>query len=150
MVLFISCRLKGTISKSLEEYLIEIGKRSSIKHLTMAASSTTINFSSTSLPGHTGATTPSTFTDTMNTAATVVAILTAGHTTITAYQVESTTGLAVVDGTTLTWRHEGITLSNGVVVSLGFNGLEDSTTTAMYQAITLSTSATVSPPNIKT
>lgn len=75
----------------------------------------------------------------MNTAATVAAILTAGHTTITAYQIESTTGLAVVDGTTLTWRHnEGITLANGDVVSLGFNGLEDKTTTAMYEAITVS------------
>jgi hypothetical protein len=77
--------------------------------------------------------------------ATVVAVLTAGDTTITATQVSSTTGLAVVDGTTLTWRQQGITLSNGDVVSLGFNGLEDSTTTAFYEAITISGSSTVSP-----
>jgi hypothetical protein len=111
----------------------------------MAASSTTINFSSTSLPGHTGAPTPSTFTGSMGAEATVVAVLTAGDTTITATQVASTTGLAVVDGTTLTWRQQGITLSNGDVVSLGFNGLEDSTTTAFYGAITISASSTVSP-----
>lgn len=106
-------------------------------------SSVSINPSLTSLPGTTGAPTPSTFSQSMGASATVVAVLTDtdAHTTITAYQIASTTGLAVVDGTTLTWRHEGITLGNGDVVSLGFNGLEDSTTTANYRVMTVTSSA---------
>ena len=109
----------------------------------MAASRTsTIDFSTTSLKGTTGAPTPSTFITTgSQPAVTEAAILTEHHTTLTAYRVENTTGLAVVDGTTLSFRHEGITLPNGVVVSLGFNGLEDSTTTANYQIITVSSGA---------
>lgn len=106
----------------------------------MAATSSTINLSTTSLRGHTGALTPSTFTDSMGPSATIAAILTAGHTTITAYEVQSTTGLAVVDGTTLTRGGDGITLGNGAVVSLGANGLEDSTTTAFWEAVTVSAS----------
>ena len=72
--------------------------------------------------------------------ATVVAILTdaAARTTITAYQVGSSAGLAVVDGTTLSYGQDGITLSNGDVVSVGLNGLVDNTTTANYQVITVS------------
>lgn len=66
----------------------------------------------------------------------VIAILSENHTTLTASEIAGTTGLAVVDGTTLTWRQQGITLSDGDVVSLGYDGLVDSTTTALYQAIT--------------
>lgn len=67
---------------------------------------------------------------------TQVAVLTLSDTTLTAYAVPSTTGLAVLNGQTLTFRHEGITLSDGNVVSLGFNGLVESTTTATYAAVT--------------
>ncbi|KAF2768584.1 hypothetical protein EJ03DRAFT_328234 [Teratosphaeria nubilosa] len=66
----------------------------------------------------------------------VVAILPLNGTTVTAWQVTGTTGLAVVDGTTLSFRQQGITLSNGVAISLGFYGLEDSTTTALYSTET--------------
>ena len=70
---------------------------------------------------------------------TIGAILTeaGAHTTVTAIEVPGTTGLAVVDGTTLSWRHQGITLANGGVVSVGFNGLEDKTTTVAYSIITV-------------
>lgn len=109
----------------------------------MAAILTTVTTSdySTSVNGTFGAPTPSTFTGPTQAA---VAILTADHTTLTAYEVESTTGLAVVDGTTLTWRHGGITLADGEVVSLGFGGLEDSTTTDSYQVTAISGPTTVS------
>ena len=104
---------------------------------------TTINLSSTSLAGG-SATTPATFTATaISPDFTVAAVLTEASTTVTGFQVPGTTGLAVVDGTTLTWRHEGITLANGDVISLGFNGLEDSTTTAEYGPVTVSSGATV-------
>lgn len=69
---------------------------------------------------------------------TQVALLTLSSTTLTAYAIPSTTGLAVLadSGQTLTFRDEGITLSDGNVVSLGFDGLVQSTTTAMYSALT--------------
>lgn len=100
------------------------------------ATSTTPNLSSTSLRGHTGAPTPSTFTDSMGPSATIAAVLVADQTTITAYEVLSTTGLAVVDGTILTQGGSGFTLGNGDVVRLGANGLEDATTTAFWEAVT--------------
>ena len=68
---------------------------------------------------------------------TVAAILTESDTTITAFQVPGTTGLEVVDGTTLEWRHAGITIANGDVISAEFNGLGDRTTTAEFAPITL-------------
>lgn len=94
---------------------------------------------------YTHASTPSGFHSSgPTTAYTVAAVITAGDSTITAYQVPDTTGLAIVDGTTLTWRQEGITLDNGEVISVGFNGLEDDTTTAFYHPITVSNSQVVS------
>lgn len=104
------------------------------------ASSSSINPSSTSLPGITGATTPSTFTDTATNPAhyRVGALLTLSDTTVTALQVPGTTGQLVVDGTTLTWREEALTLSDGVVISAGFNGLEDASTTAELGPVVVS------------
>src|ERR1700761_500059 len=58
-------------------------------------------------------------------------------TTVTALEVAGTTGVAVVDGTTLSWRHQGMTLDNGVAISVGFDGLEDSTTTESYKQLTV-------------
>jgi hypothetical protein len=59
-------------------------------------------------------------------------------TTITASAVAGTTGLGVVDGTTLVWRSKALTLSDGVEVSVGLDGLEDSTTTARYGTVSVS------------
>ena len=69
---------------------------------------------------------------------TQVAYLTLPDTTVTAIAVPGTTGLAVLQGSgeTLTFRAEGVTLSDGNVVSLGFDGLVESTTTAMYEPLT--------------
>lgn len=69
---------------------------------------------------------------------TALALLTLPSTTLTAYAVPSTTGLAVLidSGSTLTFRGEGVTLPGGEVVSLGFNGLVESTTTATYVPLT--------------
>lgn len=66
---------------------------------------------------------------------TTAAVLTEKGTTVTAFEVPRTTGLAVIDGKTYSFRGPGLTLPNGDVVSLGFNGLEDKTTTDTYQAI---------------
>ena len=68
---------------------------------------------------------------------TMAALLTESDTTITAFKVAGTTGLEVVDGTTLQWRQGGITLANGDVISAGFYGLEDRTTTADFQLIAI-------------
>lgn len=99
----------------------------------------------TSLPGITGATTPSTFTDTTSnpTSYRIGALLTLPDTTVTALQVPGTMGQLVVDGTTLTWREEALTLSDGVVVSAGFNGLEDGSTTAELRPVTIASQAEV-------
>ncbi len=111
----------------------------------MAAASTTPNPSLTSLPGITGATTPSTFTaTTTGPSYSVAAILTESDTTVTAFQVSGTTGLFLVDNTTLTYHGEPLTLSDGNVISAGFNGLKDSTTTANLAPITVN--ASVSHP----
>lgn len=69
---------------------------------------------------------------------TALALLTLPSTTLTAYAVPSTTGLAVLadSGSTLTFRGEGVTLPGGEVVSLGFDGLVVSTTTATYLPLT--------------
>lgn len=69
---------------------------------------------------------------------TQAAELTLSGTTVTAYGVPSTTGIAVLadSGSTLSFRGEGVTLSDGNVVSLGLDGLVVSTTTALYQAST--------------
>ena len=56
---------------------------------------------------------------------------------VTALSVAGTTGVVFIEGTTLSWRHNGITLDNGDVVSVVFDGIADSTTTADYQEITL-------------
>lgn len=69
-------------------------------------------------------------------APTQVAYLSQSDTTLTAYAVPGTTGLAILDGDTLTFRGEGVTLSDGGVVSLGFDGLVESTTTATYEPLT--------------
>lgn len=71
----------------------------------------------------------------------VGAVLPESGTTLTAFEVPGTTGLAVLDGTTLTFRHEGVTLKNGEVVSACFNGLCDSTTTAEYGPVTIVSSS---------
>ena len=110
------------------------------------ASSTSIPFSSTSLSGVTGVPTD---TATLSTGISTVigAVLTEQGTTVTALSVPGTTGLAVVDGSTISWRHEGVTLSNGDVVSIGFDGLVDSTTTASYQIVTVSAGEVSLDPN---
>lgn len=64
------------------------------------------------------------------------AILALASTTVTAYAVPDTTGLAILGDETLTFRAEGTTLPGGDVVSLGFDGLVESTTTATYQPFT--------------
>ncbi|KAK3720566.1 hypothetical protein LTR37_003615 [Vermiconidia calcicola] len=111
----------------------------------MTSRTSTINHSSTSLEGITGATTPSTFVSTgVAPSATVAALLTQSDTTVTGLQVPGTTGVLVVDGTTLTGGEDAITLDNGNFISAGFNGLEDATTTANYQAITVNGSGTAS------
>lgn len=76
----------------------------------------------------------------------IIAILSANQTTLTASEVAGTTGLAVIDGTTLTWREQGITLSNGIAVSLGYNGLVDSTTTALYETVPATTTGNLTLP----
>ncbi|KAK5172964.1 uncharacterized protein LTR77_003086 [Saxophila tyrrhenica] len=66
------------------------------------------------------------------------AFLTQSDTTVTAFQVPGggTTGLFVVDGTTLTFQQQdGITLSDGHVISAGSNGLEGAGTTAEWRPI---------------
>ncbi|KAK4497502.1 hypothetical protein PRZ48_011953 [Zasmidium cellare] len=72
-----------------------------------------------------------------------IAVLPLSGTTVTATVPPSTSGVAVVDGTTLTFRHEGITLSDGEVFSLGFDGLVASTTTASYEYVSFSGSPSV-------
>lgn len=64
-----------------------------------------------------------------------IAVLPLEGTTVTATVPQSTSGVAVVDGTTISFRHEGITLSDGEVFSLGFDGLVASTTTASYEYV---------------
>lgn len=64
-----------------------------------------------------------------------IAILPLNGTTVTATAVPSTSFLAVVDGTTISFRAEGITLSDGQVFSLGYDGLVDTTTTGKFQAV---------------
>jgi hypothetical protein len=105
-------------------------------------STPSINPTSTSLPGITGATTPATFTDftTSGPSYTVAAVLTASDTTITAFQAQGTTSALVVDGTTLGYG-ESLTLSNGDVITARSNGLEDATTTANLGPITISASS---------
>lgn len=84
-----------------------------------------------------------------------IAILPLNGTTVTATAVPSTTFLAVVDGTTLSFRAEGITLSDGQVFSLGYDGLVDTTTTGKYQAvsadasITTTTTIMTTPPSVR-
>lgn len=73
---------------------------------------------------------------TVNTGWDVIATIPVGNSILTAFEVPSETGLAILDGTTLTWRQYGITLSDGVAVSLGYDGLEDSTTTGYYETVT--------------
>lgn len=94
----------------------------------------------TSLPGATFSgpnTTVNLATEaTTNDNPTQVAYLTQASTTLTAVAVPGTTGLAVIDDQTLTFRSQGITLSNGAVVSLGLDGLVQSTTTATFQPLT--------------
>ncbi|TKA27893.1 hypothetical protein B0A50_03958 [Salinomyces thailandicus] len=70
-------------------------------------------------------------------ASNLYAILPYPSTTLTASAVAGTIGLAVLDGTTLTWRSAGLTLDGGQVVSLGYDGLIASTTTAVYQTLGL-------------
>lgn len=82
---------------------------------------------------------PTSSTDNVQT----IAVLPLSGTTVTATVPSSTSGVAVVDGTTISFRHEGITLSNGQVFSLGFDGLVASTTTASYEYVSLSTSQSV-------
>lgn len=72
-----------------------------------------------------------------------IAVLPLSGTTVTATVPRSTSGVAVVDGTTISFRQEGITLSNGQVFSLGFDGLVASTTTASYEYVRLSLSQSV-------
>lgn len=60
------------------------------------------------------------------------AILTEKDTTVTALEVPNTTGLAVVDGTTYSFRGSGLTLPNGDVVSVLFDGIGDKKTTDTY------------------
>jgi hypothetical protein len=57
------------------------------------------------------------------------AILTAGNTTVTASSVAGTTAQA---GTTLSNRGPAVTLSDGIAISVGQNGLIDSTTTEEF------------------
>lgn len=68
-----------------------------------------------------------------------IAVLTLSSTTLTAYAVPGTTGLAYLENggqaETLTFRAEGVTLSDGEVVSLGYDGLVVSTATATYSQI---------------
>ncbi|KAF7198237.1 hypothetical protein HII31_00593 [Pseudocercospora fuligena] len=68
-----------------------------------------------------------------------IAILPLTGTTVTATAVPLTTGLAVVDGTTIAFRSDGITLSDGQVFSLGFDGLVDSSTTAKWTSVSIPT-----------
>jgi len=83
---------------------------------------------------------PLTFTTalptTVNTGWDVIATIPVGSSILTAFEIPSETGLAILDGTTLTWRQYGITLSDGVAVSLGYDGLVDSTTTGYYETVT--------------
>ena len=105
---------------------------------------TTIKFHKTVSSSLTGPTTIATFASTnIQPSVTVAAVLTEPSTTVTAYEIPGTTSLAVIDGTTLEWRHQGITLANGDVISIGFNGLEDKTTTASYGTLSVG-SGTVS------
>ncbi|EME78064.1 uncharacterized protein MYCFIDRAFT_179509 [Pseudocercospora fijiensis CIRAD86] len=69
-----------------------------------------------------------------------IAILPLTGMTVTATAVPPTTGLAVVDGTTNAFRSDGITLFDGQVFSLVFDGLVDSSTTAHWTSVSLSTS----------
>lgn len=83
-----------------------------------------------------------------------IAILPLNGTTVTATAVPSTTFLAVVDGTTLSFRAEGITLSDGQVFSLGYDGLVDTTTTGKFQAVsadatTTTTTIMTTPPSVR-
>ncbi|KAF2169575.1 hypothetical protein M409DRAFT_52109 [Zasmidium cellare ATCC 36951] len=72
-----------------------------------------------------------------------IAVLSLSGTTVTATVPPSTSGVAVVDGTTISFRHEGITLSDGEVFSLGFDGLVASTTTASYEYVSVPASQSV-------
>lgn len=60
------------------------------------------------------------------------AILTEPATTVTAFEVSGTSGLAVIGGTTYSFRGPGLTLHNGDVVSVLFDGIADKTTTDTY------------------
>ena len=60
------------------------------------------------------------------------ALLTLGDQTVTAYEVPGTTGLGVVDDSTLSFRGQGYTLADGNVVSMGLSGLVESTATAAF------------------
>jgi len=94
---------------------------------------------------------PLTFTTalptTVNTGWDVIATIPVGSSILTAFEIPSETGLAILDGTTLTWRQYGITLSDGVAVSLGYDGLVDSTTTGYYETVTGLTTPVGSNPH---
>ncbi|KXT15508.1 hypothetical protein AC579_3413 [Pseudocercospora musae] len=69
-----------------------------------------------------------------------IAILSLSGTTVAATAVPLTTGPAVADGTTIAFRSDGITLSDGQVFSLGFDGLVDGSTTAKWTSVSIATS----------
>jgi len=68
-------------------------------------------------------------------ATTGIAVLTDGNNTVTAYQVPGNTALGVVNGFTLSYRGPGITASGGEVVSMAWDGIAGSTTTALFSSL---------------
>ena len=74
-------------------------------------------------------------------ATTGFAVLTLGDQTVTAYEVPGTTGLGVVDGSTLSFRGQGYSFSDGNAVSMDFSGLVDSTATAAFSPLSASMEA---------
>lgn len=68
-------------------------------------------------------------------ATTGIAVLTDGNNTVTAYQVPGNTALGVVNGSTLSYRGPGVSASDGEVVSMVWNGIAGSATTALFSSL---------------